>query len=217
MAALSVTSLLSALDISVMSTALPCIVFDLWSSPAYSWVASGYFLTSTAFQPLFGQTANIFGRRILKLSAVLFFTIGSAISGSTTNIAALIAGRLIQGIGGGGLNVMTPIVVADLVPLRDRSRFMSIIFTFYSIAFSIGPVVGGALVDHSSWRWIFYLNLPVTGASLFLLFFFLHVPYNANFDSTMLQRVDITGNALLIASIVSVLLIALNWAGSEYP
>lgn len=148
---------------------------------------------------------------------MLFFTIGSAISGSATNIAALIAGRLIQGIGGGGLNVMTPIVVADLVPSRDRSRFMSIIFTFYSIAFSIGPVVGGALVDHSSWRWIFYLNLPVTGASLFLLFFFLHVPYNANFDSTMLQRVDITGNALLIASIVSVLLIALNWAGSEYP
>lgn len=216
MAALSVTSLLSALDISVMSTALPSIVYDLGSSPAYSWVANGYFLTSTAFQPLFGQTANIFGRRILTLSAVLFFTIGSAISGSARNIAALIAGRLIQGIGGGGLNVMTPIVVADLVPLRDRSRFMSIIFTFYSIAFSIGPVVGGALVDHSSWRWIFYLNLPVTGLSLLLLFFFLHVPYNATFDSTMLRRVDITGNALLIASVVSVL-IALNWAGSEYP
>lgn len=216
MAALSVTSLLSALDISVMSTALPSIVYDLGSSPAHSWVANGYFLTSTAFQPLFGQTANIFGRRILTLSAVLFFTIGSAISGSATNIAALIAGRLIQGIGGGGLNVMTPIVIADLVPLRDRSRFMSIIFTFYSIAFSIGPVVGGALVDHSSWRWIFYLNLPVTGLALVLLFFFLHVPYNATFSSTMLRRVDITGNALLIASIVSVL-VALNWAGSEYP
>lgn len=216
MGALSVTSLLSALDISVMSTALPSIVYDLGSSPAYSWVANGYFLTSTAFQPLFGQTANILGRRILTLSAVLFFTIGSAISGSATNIAALIAGRLIQGIGGGGLNVMTPIVIADLVPLRDRSRFMSIIFTFYSIAFSIGPVVGGALVDHSSWRWIFYLNLPVTGLALVLLFFFLHVPYNATFSSTMLRRVDITGNALLIASILSVL-IALNWAGSEYP
>lgn len=216
MAALSVTSLLSALDISVMSTALPSIVFDLGSSPAYSWVANGYFLTSTAFQPLFGQTANIFGRRILTLSAVLLFTVGSAISGSAANIAALIAGRLIQGIGGGGLNVMTPIVVADLVPLRDRSRFMSIIFTFYSIAFSIGPVVGGALVDHSSWRWIFYLNLPVAGLSLVLLFFFLHVPFNATFSSNMLQRVDIAGNALLIASVVSVL-IALNWAGAEYP
>lgn len=216
MAALSITSLLSALDISVMSTALPSIVHDLGSSPAYSWVANGYFLTSTAFQPLFGQTANIFGRRVLTLSAVLFFTVGSAISGSAANIAALVAGRLIQGIGGGGLNVMTPIVVADLVPLRDRSRFMSIVFTSYSIAFSIGPVVGGALVDHSSWRWIFYLNLPVTGLSLVLLFFFLHVPYNATFSSTMLRHVDITGNALLIASVVSVL-IALNWAGSEYP
>ncbi|KAH8766113.1 multidrug resistance protein Fnx1 [Diaporthe sp. PMI_573] len=216
MAALSVTSLLSALDISVMSTALPSIVFDLGSSPAYSWVANGYFLTSTAFQPLFGQTANIFGRRTLTLSAVLLFTVGSAISGSAANIAALIAGRLIQGIGGGGLNVMTPIVVADLVPLRDRSRFMSIIFTFYSIAFSIGPVVGGALVDHSSWRWIFYLNLPVAGLSLVLLFFFLHVPYNATFSPNMLRRVDFAGNALLIASVVSVL-IALNWAGAEYP
>lgn len=216
MAALSVTSLLSALDISVLSTALPSIVSDLGSSPAYSWVANGYFLTSTAFQPLFGQTANIFGRRILTLSAVLLFTLGSAISGSAANIAALIAGRLIQGIGGGGLNVMTPIVIADLVPLRDRSRFMSVIFTFYSIAFAIGPVVGGALVDHSSWRWIFYLNLPVAGLSLVLLFFFLHVPFNAAFSPSMLQRVDIAGNALLIASVVSVL-IALNWAGTEYP
>lgn len=216
MAALSVTSLLSALDISVMSTALPSIVFDLGSSPAYSWVANGYFLTSTAFQPLFGQTANIFGRRILTLSAVLFFTVGSAISGSASNIAALIAGRLIQGIGGGGLNVMTPIVVADLVPLRDRSRFMSVIFTFYSIAFSIGPVVGGELVDHSSWRWIFYLNLPIAGLSLVLLFFFLHVPFNATFSPDMLRRVDFAGNSLLIASVVSVL-IALNWAGAEYP
>ena len=215
MAALSVTSLLSSLDISVMSTALPSIVYDLGSSPAYSWVANGYFLTSTAFQPLFAQTANIFGRRILTIGAVLVFTIGSAISGSASNIAALIAGRLIQGIGGGGLNVMTPIVVADLVPLRDRSRFMSIIFTFYSIAFSIGPVVGGALVDHSSWRWIFYLNLPIAGLSIIFLFLFLHVPYNATFSTNMLRRVDIAGNTLLIASVVSVL-IALNWAGTEY-
>lgn len=216
MATLSVTSLLSALNISVLSTALPSIVADLGSSPAYPWAANGYFLTLTTFQPLFGQTANIFGRRFLTLSAVLLFTVGSAISGSAANIAALIAGRLIQGIGGGGMNVMTTIVIADLVPLRDRPRFMSVIFTFYSIAFAVGPIVGGALVEHSSWRWIFYLNLPVAGLSLVLLFFFLHVQFNAKFSPSMLQRVDIAGNALLLASVVSVLM-ALNWAGTEYP
>ncbi|KAJ0124333.1 uncharacterized protein J7T55_005671 [Diaporthe amygdali] len=214
--ALSFASLLSALDSSIISTALPTIMHDLGSSPAYSWVANGYFLTSTAFQPLFGQTANIFGRRILTLSAVLLFTIGSAISGSAVTIAALIAGRLIQGIGGGGINVMTQIVVSDLVPLRDRSRFMSIIFSFYSIALSIGPVVGGALAEHSSWRWIFYLNLPIAGVSFASLLLFLHVPYIPDLRSNIFRRVDLTGNALLIASVISVL-IALTWAGSEYP
>lgn len=206
--------LLSALDISVISTALPTIVHELGSGPAYSWVANAYFLTSTAFQPLFGQTANIFGRRILILLSVFLFAVGSAISGSATNLEVLIIGRAVQGIGGGGVNVLIQIIICDLVPLRDRSKFMGIIFSTFTVALTIGPVVGGALAEHASWRWIFYLNLPVAGVALVLLYCYLKVQHQKDAASNILQRIDFAGNAILIASVVSILL-ALTWAGTE--
>lgn len=207
--------MLSALDVSVISTALPTIVHDLGSGgPAFAWVANAYFLTSTAFQPLFGQIANIFGRRILTLISVLLFAIGSAVSGSANSMGVLIFGRAIQGIGGGGVNVMIQVVVGDLVPLRDRSKFMGIVFSTFTIALTIGPVVGGALAEHASWRWIFYLNLPVAGVAFVLLSLFLRLEHQKDSASNMLRRIDFLGNAILIPSVISVLL-ALTWAGTE--
>lgn len=187
---------------------------DLGSGPDFAWVANAYFLTSTAFQPLFGQTANIFGRRNLTLLSVLLFAIGSAVSGSATSMAALIVGRAVQGVGGGGVNVMIQVIVGDLVPLRDRSKFMGIIFSTFTVALCIGPVVGGALAQYASWRWIFYLNLPVAGTALILLFFYLKVEHQKDSTSNILQRIDFAGNVVLIASVVSILL-ALTWAGTE--
>lgn len=213
---LSIASLLSALDVSVISTAMPSMINDLGSSYAYAWIANAYFLTMTAFQPLYGQTANIFGRRSLTLLAVLLFAIGSAIAGAAPNLGALIAGRAIKGIGGGGINILIEIVVADLVPLRERPKFISIIFTAYTIAVVLGPVIGGLLAQRVTWRWIFYLNLPVAGVALVLLAVVLRVQYTKDTMKNSLKRVDLAGNTLLITSVVSVLL-ALTWGGVDSP
>ena len=213
---LSIASLLSALDVSVISTAMPSMINDLGSSYAYAWIANAYFLTMTAFQPLYGQTANIFGRRSLTLLAVLLFAIGSAIAGAAPNLGALIAGRAIKGIGGGGINILIEIVVADLVPLRERPKFISIIFTAYTIAVVLGPVIGGLLAQRVTWRWIFYLNVPVAGVALVLLAVVLRVQYTKDTMKNSLKRVDLAGNTLLITSVVSVLL-ALTWGGVDFP
>lgn len=212
---LGISSLLSALDVTVISTAMPSILKDLGSSEAYIWIANAYFLTMTAFQPLYGQTANIFGRRWLTLFAVAMFAVGSAVSGTATSLGALVAGRAIQGIGGGGINILIEIVVADLVPLRSRPKFISIIFIFYTVAVIIGPLIGGVFSQKVTWRWIFYLNLPISGTAFVLLFITLRVRYNKDTLHNSLKRVDYSGNLLLIASVVSVLL-ALTWGGVQY-
>lgn len=169
----------------------------------------------TAFQPLYGQTANIFGRRSLTLLSVLLFLAGSAISGSAPDLGALIAGRAIQGIGGGGINILIEIIVADLVPLRERPKYISCIFIAYTVAVILGPLIGGLFAENVSWRWIFYLNLPIAGVAFILLALVLRVRYNKDSARNSLKRIDILGNALLVASVVAVL-IALTWGGEQY-
>lgn len=146
-------SMLSALDTSAVSTAMPSILEDLGSSDGWMWIANAYFVTMTAFQPLFGQASNIYGRRSTTMLATLLVAVGSAVCGSAQNLGALIAGRAIQGAGGGAISILIEINVADLVPLRERPQFMSIVLLAYTIAVCIGPVVGGALAQHASWRW----------------------------------------------------------------
>jgi MFS family permease len=194
---------------------MPTIVNDLDSSDAYVWIANAYFLTMTAFQPLYGQTANIFGRRSLIVIAVVLFAVGSAVSGAAKSTAALIAGRTVQGIGGGGINVLVDIIVCDLVPLRERSKFMGVIFSFFAVGLSLGPVIGGLMTQRVTWRWIFYLNLPICGVALVLLVLFLKVQYKKDSGQNMVRRIDFVGNALLIASVLAVLL-ALTWGGTKH-
>ncbi|CAI7591937.1 unnamed protein product [Penicillium palitans] len=212
---LCVSILLAAVESTVTSTALPSISDELHAGKAYVWFVNSFFLTSACFQPLFGQTANLFGRRWLMIGAVAFFVLGSGISGGAINSSMMIAGRTIQGIGGGGINVMIDMIVSDMVPLRERGNFMGMIFAVFSIGTSLGPFIGGALVQHSSWRWVFYLNLPIGGAALVLLFFFLHVNYQQEPWQEKIKKIDYIGNALLLTSIVSILL-ALTWGGTAY-
>ncbi|KAL4993119.1 MFS general substrate transporter [Aspergillus recurvatus] len=214
-AALTITSLLSALDASVISTALPTIVRDLNSGDSYVWISNAYMLTMAAFQPLYGQMANIFGRRSLTILAVVLFGVGSAVSGAAKSTAALIAGRTIQGIGGGGINVLVDIIVCDLLPLRERPKYMGVIFSVFAVALSLGPVIGGLMTQRVTWRWIFYLNLPICGAALLLIIPFLKVNYKKDSIRNMLRRVDFLGNALLIASVLAILL-ALTWGGTVH-
>ncbi|KAI8626689.1 multidrug resistance protein fnx1 [Xylariaceae sp. FL1651] len=213
---LCVTGLLGALENTVVVTSLPTISEGLQLGRDYIWVTNVFFLTSAAVQPLFGQLADIFGRRWLTMFIVAVYTLGSGICGGATNGAMLIAGRAVQGIGSGGVNMIVDVIISDLVPLRERGNYISIILTVYAIGTSLGPFVGGILVDRSSWRWVFYINLPVGGAALVLLFLFLRVKSRKGMTfAEKVKSIDYIGNAILIASTVSTLY-ALTYGGSIY-
>ena len=169
---------------------------------------------STAVQPLFGQLANIFGRRWPIITAVAIFALGSGVSGGATSTAMLIGGRAVQGIGLGGVNMMIDIIVCDLVPLRERGNFMGIIFAVFSVGSSLGPFIGGVLVQRVSWRWVFYISLPVAGAALVLMVLFLQVAYTKESSlAQKIRRIDFIGNAILMSSVIAIL-IALTYAGT---
>ncbi|KAI7968798.1 hypothetical protein EIK77_002794 [Talaromyces pinophilus] len=194
---------------------MPSIIHDLGTSQGYMWIANAYLLTTAAFTPIFGQTANIFGRRALTFVAAIIFALGSAIAGPAPSSGALVTGRAIQGIGCAGINAMVEMVVCDLVPLRERGKFMGFIFAIYAISTTIGPIVGGAFASRVTWRWIFYLNLPLAGLALVMVLVSLSaLPSGSGMSMRSLKRVDFSGNALLAASITSILL-ALTWGGGE--
>ncbi|KAK4647871.1 uncharacterized protein QC761_105230 [Podospora bellae-mahoneyi] len=217
--ALSLTSILAGLEIGCIATAMPTIVKALGtgdeSETIYVWVANAYFLTMTAFQPLYGQAANIFGRRTMTVLAVVFFAIGSAISGAASSMPMLVAGRAIMGVGGGGILVMIEIIICDLCPQRDRPKYLGIVMSIFGLAMCVGPLIGGGLAEHASWRWIFYLNLPVAAVSLVPLLLFLRVKYKRDAIGKMLARVDWGGNTLFAAAVTSIL-VALTWGGTEH-
>lgn len=111
---------------------------------------------------MFGQFANIFGRRYVTMAIVALFTLGSGIAGGASNGAMLIAGRAIQGMGSGGINMIVDIIVSDLVPLRERGNYMALVLSVYFVGTALGPYIGGAIVESTTWRWVFYVNLPVS-------------------------------------------------------
>ncbi|RAK75207.1 MDR family MFS transporter [Aspergillus fijiensis CBS 313.89] len=216
-AALCVTSLLAALEGTVTSTALPTIVADLQIGDNYPWVSNAYFLTTAAFQPLYGQLANVFGRRYPMIFSVVLFILGSGICGGASSAAMLIAGRAVQGVGGGGINMLIDLIICDLVPLTQRGAYIGLLFVVFAVGTSLGPFIGGAIVSNTTWRWVFYLNLPIGGLGLGLLILFLQVNYNREMSiGTKLKRLDYLGNLLLVGAIVSIL-IALSWGGTRYP
>lgn len=158
---------------------------------------------------------DLFGRRWMMIGVVSMFALGSGISGGASNAAMMIAGRAIQGIGGGGINLMIELIVSDLAPLRQRGAYMGIVFAF-SLGTALGPFIGGAIVQRTSWRWVFFINLPIAGVALVLHVLFLRVNYDRDTAiATKLKKIDYVGNGILIASIVAVL-IALSWGGSKY-
>ncbi|UKZ48063.1 hypothetical protein TrVGV298_002299 [Trichoderma virens] len=167
--AISCVTFLVALDTSIISTALPTITAKLNSGELYVWIINSYLLAATTSAPLFGQAADIFGRRAATVASLLLFAAGSAISGAATSTGMLIAGRTIQGFGGGGIATLSEVVVCDLVSLRERGQYAGIISSVWAIAAVVGPIIGGAFTQNITWRWIFYLNLPISGVTLALV------------------------------------------------
>src|SRR3954454_24799835 len=153
--------LLAALDQTVVSTALPRIAADLHGFSHLSWIVTAYLLTSTATVPLYGKLSDVYGRRRLFVVAILVFLAGSALCGAAQSMGQLIAFRALQGIGAGGLIPLSQAAIADLFPPRERGRYQGYVSGMWAIAAVAGPLLGGTLSDHASWRWIFYINLPL--------------------------------------------------------
>ncbi|GAB1320334.1 hypothetical protein MFIFM68171_10544 [Madurella fahalii] len=211
--ALSLLAFISSLDAMIIGTALPTITAEVGGSSVYVWIANCFVFAASAVQPLVGQLADILGRKTPSVGCVVLFTVGSGIAGGATNPAMLIAGRTIQGIGAGGIYVLIDIIVCDLVPLRDRGQWLSIINAWAGVAAALGPVLGGALGQHN-WRWIFYLNIPICGIALLTIVLFMHV--NRGDPASRISSLDYVGNLIFIPSIIS-LLIGLVTGGVVHP
>src|SRR3954453_3323072 len=159
--ALLLGMLLASLDQTIASTALPTIVGDLGGLAHLSWVVTAYLLASTVAGPLYGKLGDLYGRKLVLQAAIVLFLIGSVLCGIAQNMGELIAFRALQGLGGGGLMVTTIAVVGDIIPPRDRGRYQGFFGGVFGVSTVVGPLLGGFFVDNLSWRWIFYVNLPI--------------------------------------------------------
>jgi len=202
---------LAALDQTVVSTALPTMVGDLGGLSYLSWVVTAYLLTSTVAGPLYGKFGDLYGRKIVLQVAIAVFLVGSALCGIAQNMVQLIVFRALEGAGGGGLIVITIAVIGDLIPPRERGRYQGFFGAVFGVATIVGPLVGGFFVDHLSWRWIFYINLPTGILALAVIAAVLPS------GSTRRQHaVDYLGALLLTAALSAVILFT-GLGGRTFP
>jgi EmrB/QacA subfamily drug resistance transporter len=202
--------MLAMLDQLVVSTALPRIVGDLGGVTHLSWVVTAYVLAATVTTPLYGKLGDLYGRKRFLVIAIVIFLAGSALSGLAHSMDQLIAFRAVQGLGAGGLMTGVIAAIGDLVSPRERGQYMGYTMAVMTLAMVAGPLIGGYITDSLSWRWIFYINMPVGGAALIYIYATLHLPRR-----TVEHKIDYLGAALLAAAAAAIVLAA-SWGGSTY-
>ncbi|MFF4882991.1 DHA2 family efflux MFS transporter permease subunit [Streptomyces nigra] len=201
--ALLLGMLLAALDQTIVSTALPTIVSDLGGLEHLSWVVTAYLLASTAATPLWGKLGDQYGRKRLYQIAIVIFLVGSALCGMAQDMTQLIAFRALQGLGGGGLIVLSMAIVGDIVPPRERGRYQGLFGAVFGATSVLGPLLGGVFTEHLSWRWVFYVNLPVGAVALIVIALVLHIPRRST-----KHVIDYLGTVLIAAVATGLVLVA---------
>jgi EmrB/QacA subfamily drug resistance transporter len=202
--------LLASLDQTIVSTALPTIVGDLGGLRQLSWVVTAYILFSTVSVPLYGKLSDLYGRRKIFQTAIVIFLVGSVLSGLAHSMGQLIAFRALQGIGAGGLMATAQAIIGDIVSPRDRGKYQGYLGGVFAFSSVIGPLLGGFFVDHLSWRWVFYINVPVGIMALAITSAVLNLPYKR-----IEHRIDYLGAALIMGAASSIILVTV-WGGSQY-
>jgi len=202
--------LLAALDQTIVSSALPTIVADLGGAGHMAWVVTAYMLTEAVSSVLVGKFGDLFGRKVIFQVSAICFVLGSAVAGVAHNMTLLIIGRAIQGVGGGGLMVTAQALIADVIPLRDRGRYQGALGAVFGLTTVLGPTLGGLFTDHLSWRWCFYVNLPI--AVVMVVMAARTIP---SLTIATKPLIDYLGIVLVTLGVVS-LILALEWGGDEY-
>ncbi|HEU0053015.1 MAG TPA: MDR family MFS transporter, partial [Longimicrobium sp.] len=203
--------LLASLDSTIVATALPTIVGELGGIGRLSWVVTAYLLAQTVVTPLYGKLGDLYGRKVVLQSAVVIFLVGSALCGLARSLEALIAFRALQGLGGGGLMVSSMAAVGDVIPPRERGRYQGIFGAVFGLSSVAGPLIGGFFTTNLTWRWIFYINLPLGVAAMVVL----GATLPANPERKK-HRIDYAGAGALAASLASLILLT-DLGGTTYP
>ena len=212
MSGLIIAMLLAMLDNLVVGTAMPTIVGELGGLAHLSWVVTAYALATAVSTPVWAKLGDLYGRKGVFLASLVVFLVGSALTGLSQNMGELIGFRGVQGLGAGGLMVGAMAIIADLVPLRERGRYQGMMAAVMPLAFIGGPLLGGFLTDNFSWRWAFYINLPLGVLALVVVALTMHLPGRR----TERVTIDWRGAGLLAAGLAALTLLC-SWGGSQYP